>query len=137
MDEKENTSAEELEALRQSLIEKDFTAKCQKWLYDLRISIAIRAYRNVQFRASKDNETVYDIEPDIYQLLYALQGTGWTSILSLSLNGGTTSSNCVPTCRLCNSRKSRHHPDELGSLFSAETIVHIREYLDSQQTKGI
>jgi 5-methylcytosine-specific restriction endonuclease McrA len=49
--------------------------------------------------------------------------------LPLSMDGGTTAQNCLPTCKSCNSRKHDLHPDAFGKLFPAENMARIRAYL--------
>lgn len=51
--------------------------------------------------------------------------------LPLSLQGGTTVNNCVPSCKRCNVRKLDRHPDTLDRLFPSDTLARIRTYLAS------
>lgn len=52
--------------------------------------------------------------------------------LPISLNGGTTANNCLPSCQRCNNRKNDRHPDKLDSIFPAENLARIRQYLSEQ-----
>ncbi len=45
----------------------------------------------------------------------------------LSLGGGTTFDNCVPSCYSCNAKKGRLHPDEVKEI-SKEALKRIRTY---------
>lgn len=49
--------------------------------------------------------------------------------LSISMGGGTTSSNCVPSCHACNHKKARVHPDNLHKIFPNKVIEYIKQYL--------
>ncbi len=50
---------------------------------------------------------------------------------SLSFGGGTTHSNCVPSCMSCNTRKASQSFRELDATFvRAERVTAIREYLE-------
>lgn len=46
----------------------------------------------------------------------------------IALDGGTTKSNCVPSCKSCNSHKSYVHPDSITSV-DLGTLDGIRSYL--------
>lgn len=45
---------------------------------------------------------------------------------------GTTVNNCLPACGRCNSKKHNRHPDQLDSIFPAENLARIRQYLSEQ-----
>ena len=47
--------------------------------------------------------------------------------IPVSIGGGTTKSNCVPSCRSCNSHKGDTHPDNVTNL----KLDHVRIYLAS------
>lgn len=53
--------------------------------------------------------------------------------MPISLNGGTTQDNCLPSCGKCNTRKSDRHPDTLTGLFPSENLACIRAYFASLQ----
>ena len=48
------------------------------------------------------------------------------------LGGKTTVNNCLPSCKVCNGRKSGFHPKHLDAMFPA-TIAQLRVYLTSQK----
>ena len=49
----------------------------------------------------------------------------------LFLGGGTTHSNCVPSCLSCNGRKASCSSSELESFVPSERLVVIRNYLET------
>jgi 5-methylcytosine-specific restriction endonuclease McrA len=51
--------------------------------------------------------------------------------LPLSLGGGTTIANCLPSCKRCNLRKRDKHPDHFTALFPTDNIRRIKEYWNS------
>lgn len=53
--------------------------------------------------------------------------------LSLSLGGGTTTDNCVPSCTGCNNKKRNYPPDALVRIFSQETLDRIYQFFASQR----
>jgi hypothetical protein len=57
--------------------------------------------------------------------------------LSVSLGGGTTANNCVPSCLRCNVKKHDRHPDQLHKYFPADNLARIREYLASVAMKQL
>lgn len=54
--------------------------------------------------------------------------------IPLSLGGGTTSDNCIPSCYSCNARKRDRHPDT-GELLSKEALERVRSYLVSVDSR--
>jgi 5-methylcytosine-specific restriction endonuclease McrA len=68
-----------------------------------------------------------------WECAYCLKGFSCLEhYIPLSLNGGTTSGNCLPACDSCNAKKNNHHPDQLDSIFPAENLARIRQYLSEQ-----
>ena len=53
-------------------------------------------------------------------------------VVPLSLGGGTTKTNCVPSCYSCNSQKNNLHPDQVTKL-ARERLEAIRVYLASSE----
>ncbi len=51
--------------------------------------------------------------------------------LPISLKGGTSVDNCLPSCGSCNARKNDRHPDDLDRIFPAANLQRIRDYLAS------
>jgi len=56
---------------------------------------------------------------------------GMEHYLPLSLGGGTTAKNCLPSCNRCNNRKKDNHPNKFVRLFPAENIARIQQYFAS------
>lgn len=68
-----------------------------------------------------------------WKCAYCKRGfAGIEHFLPISLNGGTTANNCLPSCQNCNHRKHDRHPDQLDSIFPAENLARIRQYLSEQ-----
>lgn len=60
------------------------------------------------------------------------QTQSWRDIehfIPLHIGGGTTATNCVPACLLCNARKYRTHPNDLDDARWQGRIGQIRTYL--------
>jgi 5-methylcytosine-specific restriction endonuclease McrA len=55
--------------------------------------------------------------------------------LPIELQGGTTVTNCVPSCRHCNNRKQDKHPTDFERLFPTDNITRIKAYFASLQPK--
>ena len=51
----------------------------------------------------------------------------------ISLGGGTTVDNCVPSCYLCNTRKGNKHPDDV-ELIPEGVLEEVRSYLAAQRS---
>jgi 5-methylcytosine-specific restriction endonuclease McrA len=51
--------------------------------------------------------------------------------IPISLGGGTTKENCVPSCYTCNGKKRHLHPSEVVHLFPNGEIQRVQEYLKS------
>lgn len=50
----------------------------------------------------------------------------------LGEGSGTAANNCIPACGSCNAKKNNRHPDQLDSIFLAENLARIRQYLSEQ-----
>ena len=57
--------------------------------------------------------------------------------LPISLGGGTTADNCVPSCTQCNTKKNRMHPHTFTTIFPQETIEYITSYLHGDKQKCV
>lgn len=49
----------------------------------------------------------------------------------LAFGGGSTSTNSVPSCLLCNQAKADQHPDQL-TMFYPEALAQVRTYLQAE-----
>jgi len=52
--------------------------------------------------------------------------------IPLTLGGGTTATNCIPSCPDCNARKRNLHPDQVIKI-SHEDIERVRVFLSLQK----
>jgi 5-methylcytosine-specific restriction endonuclease McrA len=59
---------------------------------------------------------------------------GLEHYIPITLGGGTTVDNCVPSCSRCNVRKRDKHPDQFACLFPADNMDRIRDYLATNRT---
>lgn len=58
---------------------------------------------------------------------------GLEHYIPLSIGGGTSADNCVPSCTKCNTAKKDKAPLEFYSLFPTENLSRISKYLESQR----
>lgn len=95
----------------------------QQLAKDVAEKIAAFNYRNN--RCYTIDDFTRRAQGDLFRLSQLLN---MEHFLPISLGGGTSAQNCLPTCKRCNVRKGKKHPDVFTPLFPADNMKRILAY---------